>query len=359
MVQEERRRRSIDHAVDIAIRIAMLGLLIYFCYRILNPFIELLLWGAILATAVFPVYRRLLPRFQNREGWTATFMVVVALLILIVPVYQLTVSFVDTMQTLNARFEDGSLTIPEPNDSVLSWPIIGERLHAAWGLAISNLESLVIQYQDELATVSQRAVGVMAGLGGAVGSFILSTVVAGVFLAFASECYNYAVRVLDRLMDSNGEHFAELGTQTIRSVAQGVIGVAIIQATFSSFGLVAMDVPAVGVWVLLVLILTVMQLPALLILGPIAIYVFTVADLIPSILFLVYCILVSSSDAILKPIFLGRGMTIPMPIILLGAIGGLIAMGILGLFIGAIVLAIGYTLFSEWVDDLPHDSESP
>jgi predicted PurR-regulated permease PerM len=341
---------NLDHAVEVSIRLALLGFLVYACYLILSPFINLIVWAAILAIAVHPLFVRLVPVVRNKKGLTATAMVTATLMILIVPVYEMTVSFVETMQALNARFEAGTLRIPPPNDSVSTWPIIGEQLHEIWTLASDNLESMLSRYQDELASVSQGAIGVVAGLGGAVGSFILSTMIAGVFLSYANECYAYCVKVLDRLMNKNGRHFADLGTQTVRSVAQGVIGIAFLQALMSAGGLIAMDIPAVGVWVLLILVLAVIQLSPIIVLGPIAIYAFTVNDPLPSIVFAIYCALIGSSDAILKPLILGRGMAMPMPVILFGAIGGLLLMGILGLFIGAIVLAIGYTLFNDWVN---------
>ncbi|MBO6557333.1 MAG: AI-2E family transporter [Pseudomonadales bacterium] len=338
-----------DPAVEAAVRIAILGFLAYTCYQIVSPFIELVVWGAVLAVAVYPIYLKLVPRVGGREGWTATAMVIVTLLLLIVPVYELTVSFIDTMQGLNERFKAGTLTVPPPDASVEDWPVIGERLYAAWHDASENLEAMVTEYRDELSQLSQQAVGIVAGLGGAIGSFILSTIIAGAFLAFAKECYSFNIRVLDRLADQRGAHFTDLCIATIRSVAQGVIGVALIQATASAIGLAIMEVPAYGVWVMAVLVLAVVQLPPLLILGPIAVYVFSVSETVPATIFLIYAILVSSSDAFLKPLFLGRGMDIPMPIILFGAIGGVILMGILGLFVGAIVLAIGYTLFQDWL----------
>ncbi len=342
---------NMDDIVDLAIRLTLLGFLLYVCFTILRPFLELLVWGAVLATAVYPIYAKLVPRFGNKEGLTATFMVLVTLALLIVPVYEMSISFIDSMQTVNEKFEAGELSVPPPNDSVMEWPVIGERVHALWAAASDNLEAVINQYQDELAHISQQAVGVMAGFGGAVASFILSTIIAGAFLAFASECQTYLVKVLDRLIRGRGEHFATLSTQTTRSVAQGVIGVALIQAILSAIGLVVMDVPAAGVWVLLVLVLAIVQLPPIIILGPIIVWVFSVSETVPAVLFMIYGIVVSGSDAFLKPLFLGRGMDIPMPVILLGAIGGVVAMGILGLFIGAIVLAIGYTLFSDWLEN--------
>jgi predicted PurR-regulated permease PerM len=342
---------STDQIVDAVVRVFLLGLLVYFCFQIVRPFLELLAWGAILATAVYPVYLKLLPKLGNNGGLTASLMVLVTLLLLSVPVYEMTVSFVETMQGLNERFQAGTLNVPAPGEGVKEWPIIGERVYTIWLQANTNLESVVAQYREELANLSQRAIGVMAGLGGAVGSFILSTIIAGIFLTFARPCYEYIVKVMERIVEQRGMQLIDLCTQTIRSVAQGVIGIALVQAILSAFGLIVMDVPGTAVWVVLILVLAVVQLPPMLVMLPIVIYVFSVNETIPAVLFMIYAMVVSISDTFLKPLFLGRGMEIPMPIILFGAIGGVVMMGILGLFIGAIVLAIGYTLFTNWVEE--------
>jgi len=348
-----------DPIVEAFVKIFLLGLLAYLCFQIVSPFLELLVWGGILATAVYPLYLKILPRFGNKAGLTATVMVAVTLLLLIVPVYEMTVSFVETMQSLNQRFKDGSLQVPAPREAVKDWPIIGERLYAFWSLANTNMESLVAQYKEELSSLSQRAVGIMAGLGGAVGSFIISTIIAGGFLAFAGPCYEYLVKVMERIVHSRGSQLVDLCTQTVRSVAQGVIGIALMQAIGAAIGFVVMDIPGTAVWVVLVLILAVVQLPPMIVMLPIILYVFSAHETLPAVLFMIYGFLVSVSDTFLKPLFLGRGMDIPMPIILFGAIGGVVTMGILGLFIGAIFLAIGYTIFNAWIEEPVPAPEAP
>ena len=152
------------------------------------------------------------------------------------------------------------------------------------------------------------------------------------------------------LFRSSGKDYADLSKATIRSVAQGVLGVAIIQSVLSALGMMVMGVPAWGVWTLLILMLAIAQLPPILILGFVSAYVFSVAETTPAVIFLIYCLIVSSSDAFLKPLFLGRGMEIPMLVILLGAIGGMLMSGIIGLFVGAIILALGYQLFMAWLN---------
>jgi len=148
-----------------------------------------------------------------------------------------------------------------------------------------------------------------------------------------------------------------LASATIRSVAQGVLGVALIQSILAGIGLLLIGVPYAGVWAGLVLLLAIVQLPPILILGPIVVYVFSVAETVPAVVFMIWSMLVSSSDAFLKPLFLGRGMDIPMLVILLGAIGGMILSGIIGLFVGAVVLAVGYTLFTVWLEQEQQGSE--
>jgi predicted PurR-regulated permease PerM len=339
-----------QEVIDIIIRVSLLGLLLFLCFKIMSPFLGLLVWGMILATAVSPIYKRLVPRLGNKEGLTASLLVIVVITLLIVPVFEMTTSFINSIQAVVAKFEAGTLKIPPPGDSVLGWPIVGERIHAFWSLASSNLESLIAEYRDQLASLTQPLLGIAASLGGGVASFIVSTIIAGAFLAYEKESQSFFVKLLDRLIDDKGHYFADLSTQTVRSVAQGVIGVALIQAILSAFGLILMDVPAWGVWVVLVLVFAVVQLPPLIVLGPIMIYVFSANDTLPAIIFMIYAIFVSISDTFLKPLFLGRGMDIPMPVILFGAIGGVVLLGILGLFIGAVVLAVSYTLFLDWLN---------
>ena len=170
-------------------------------------------------------------------------------------------------------------------------------------------------------------------------------------MANAAGAHGVTVKIFSRLMNNkSGEAFTNLSRDTIRSVAQGVLGVAMIQAVLSAAGMMVMDVPAWGLWTMIVLVAAIAQLPPIIVLGFVSAYVFSVAETTPAVIFLIYCIIVSSSDAFLKPLFLGRGMEIPMLVILLGAIGGMMMSGIIGLFVGAIILALGYQLFIAWLN---------
>ena len=190
--------------------------------------------------------------------------------------------------------------------------------------------------------------------------FVISIIIAGAFLVYGRSGSGAVEKVTGRVLgDRGGREFVELAGATIRSVAQGVLGVALIQSILAGIGLMLIGVPYAGVWAGLVLLLAIVQLPPILILGPIVVYVFSVAETVPAVIFMIWSMLVSSSDAFLKPLFLGRGMDIPMLVILLGAIGGMILSGIIGLFVGAVVLAVGYSLFVAWLDQDQQAPEAP
>ena len=152
-----------------------------------------------------------------------------------------------------------------------------------------------------------------------------------------------------RLAGEDGAAMVSTAGATIRSVVQGVLGVAVIQSLLAGVGMLVVGVPGAGLWAGLVLILAVIQLPPILVMGPVIFYVFTTASTVTAVLFLVFGLIVSVSDAFLKPLFLGRGVEVPMPVILIGAIGGMMMSGVVGLFVGAVVLALGDQLTIAWV----------
>ena len=228
----------------------------------------------------------------------------------------------------------------------------GEKLYTAWNLASTNLSAALSNYKDQLTEVAKWVLGAAAGAGAVLLQFIVSIIIAGVLLVYAKSGTDAVVKVSARLMGGQrGEGFADMAGATIRSVAQGVLGVAVIQAVLAVIGLLVLGVPYAGIWTLLVLLLAIVQLPTIIFLGPIIAYVFTITGTLPAVLFMVWSLLVGVSDSFLKPLLLGRGLDVPMPVILLGAIGGMILSGIIGLLVGAVVLAVGHKLFLLWLNE--------
>jgi predicted PurR-regulated permease PerM len=337
-------------AMEAAIRIGLLVLLVLWCFNIVQPFIMLVLWGAIIAVAVYPLFLKFSAVLGGRRKTAATLMTLIALALLVTPTVLLTDSAIENSQHIARQIREGTLSIPPPSEKVQSWPLVGKKLYSTWDLAATNIGELVSKYKSQLAGLGKRVLSAAAGAGVTVLQFVISIIIAGVFLVYAQNSCRGLEAVAARLMGTQGgKDFVGMSGATIRSVAQGVLGVAIIQSLLAGMGLLAIGVPYAGVWTLLVLLLAVVQLPSIIVLGPIIIYVFSVAATVPAVIFMIWSLLVGLSDNILKPLLLGRGLDIPMLVILLGAIGGMLLSGLIGLFVGAVVLAVGYRLLIAWL----------
>jgi len=339
--------------IDIGLRLALIALLLYAAFLIVKPFMMLILWGGIIAVAVYPLYQR----FEVWIGWgrkyALTLFTVLALALLIVPTVMLTGSTLDTVTELSAHLDKKGLEVPPPSASVKEWAVVGDRVYSVWQNASDNLRGTIKQYAPEIKKAGKWLLNTAAGAGLTLLLFLASIVIAAVFMANADAIKRFFGLLAVRIAGDQGADFAELTNATVRSVTQGVLGVAFIQALLAGVAMLVMGVPGAGLWALLVLLLAVMQLPPILVLGPVMVYVFSVADTVPAVVFMIWGILVSASDAFLKPLLLGRGLDIPMPVILIGALGGMMTAGIIGLFIGAVVLALVYRLFLAWLEGTP------
>jgi predicted PurR-regulated permease PerM len=339
-----------SNAIDAAIKIALLFLLIVWCFNIIEPFVMPVLWGIILAVALSPLFRLIKKLLNGRNKLAATVFTLLTLAVLIVPAVLLSSSLIEGSKNIKEKVEAGTLTIPPPSESVKEWPLIGENTYQVWRLASSNLEQTIKTYKEQVKIVGQKLLSGIAGAGGTMLQFILSLIIAGVLLANAESGQKLAHDFAVRVAGSYGEQFASLAGNTLKSVAQGLVGIALFQGLLSAIGLLVMDVPAAGVWVVLIIFLAIVQLPPILVLAPIAAYTFTTHGTTPAVIFTIYAVIVSLSDGFLKPLLLGRGVDIPMLVILLGAIGGMILSGVIGLFVGAVVLSLGYKLFIAWLE---------
>lgn len=337
--------------VESALRIGLVVILLLLSYDIIKPFTTPILWGAIIAMAAFPLVKWLEPKLGGRRGLASSLVCLVFILLLVVPAYSVTDAVIGGMKNLVVKLEEGTLEVPPPNDKVRDWPIIGERAYGAWSEASADIEAFASdnaqQIKDMSRTVLKR---VGSGLVDVL-MFVVSIVIAGGFMAFADSCGSAAHRFFVRVggLKPGGE-WAPMTVATVRSVLQGVIGVAVIQTVLISIGLFVAGVPGAPILSAIVLVMAIAQLPALLLLLPVIAYMFSTADTTTAIIFTVYQLAAGASDNILKPLLMGRGLDIPMPVILIGAIGGMIMSGIIGLFAGAVVLSIWYKLFSLWLE---------
>ncbi|MCL1141780.1 AI-2E family transporter [Shewanella gaetbuli] len=336
-------------AVDAAIKIALIFIMVIWCFKIIQPFIMPILWGGIIAIALYPVVLFVSKKSHLSVSKTSLMITLLALALLLVPTFLFSGALVSSTQDFIAEIHNGTLTIPAPKTSVAEWPIIGESLYEFWADASADLQDFIQKYAEEIKSFSTSAASAVGSFSLTVLQFLISIIIAGVFMGKASGSSQMFHKVSVRLAGKHGEEFSDLAVATVRSVVNGVIGVAFIQSILAGVGLAAVGVPAVGIWMLLVLIFAIIQLPPILVLGPIIAYVFSVESSTTATIFMIWSILVSASDTFLKPMLMGRGVDIPMLVILLGAIGGMLLSGIVGLFVGAVVLALSYKLFSAWL----------
>ena len=341
----------VARALEAAIRIGLVFLILYWCFKIGQPFIQTIVWGIIIAVAIHPSYDRLKSALGGRGRLAATLITLFALIVLLVPTYMLSESLISAVQGYSANIDKGTLRVPPPPESVRSWPVIGEPLHTFWNLASNNLAAALSKTAPYLKKYGIPLLSTAAGAGVGIVKFVVSIIIAGVLLANAVGGGRAARAIATRLTGAQGTMAVGLAEATVRSVTLGILGVAVIQTLAAGLGFLVVGVPGAGLWALLVLILAVVQLPTILILGPIIVYVFATASTVTAVMFAIWSLLVGMSDAFLKPLLMGRGVDVPMLVIFVGAIGGFIASGIIGLFVGAIILALGYKLFLLWLNE--------
>ena len=335
--------------IEAGIRLGLLFLLAAFSLKILSPFINLVLWAAIIAVAIYPLFQWLTRKLGGRTKTAAAVFVLVSLALILVPSFIFFGGAIEESKAVSERVQAGTLSIPPPSPQVAEWPVIGEQAFELWSRASQNLAETLSAYEDQVHAVVQWGLGAIGGLGGTVLQFVLSILIAGLLLANAEGAVKGVTALASRFFGQDGADMVVLAEKTIRSVTIGVIGIAVIQSILSFLGMAIIGVPLASLWALLVLVLAIVQLPPIIVLAPVMVYAFAAKSTTAAIFFLVYGLLVSGSDAVLKPMLLGRGVNVPMLVILLGAIGGMISYGIIGLFVGAVVLAVAYQLLVAWV----------
>ena len=336
------------------IRVGLIAFLVVMCIRVFAPFAGLVVWGLILAIALEPLHGRLAARLGGRQGVAATVMVLSGLLLLGVPTVMLGSSFASHLHDVYAAVDSGTLAIQPPDPGVAEWPIVGARLYEAWNSAATNLPAFVNENQELLRNLSRQVLAAAASTAGAILLFLGAMIVAAIMMAYTESGSHTIRRIFCRLTDPvRGPGLQKLATATVRSVAAGVIGVAFIQSILLGMGFLLAGIPAAGVLALIVMLIGIVQIPALLVSLPAVAYLWWSGDgsTTSNIVFTIYLVVAGMADNVLKPLMLGRGVDAPMLVILIGAIGGMVTGGIIGLFIGGVLLAVSYQLFMEWVNE--------
>lgn len=339
--------------IDTAIRIGLVALLVYACVRVILPFAFLLIWSALLAVMLNPVHRRLALWFGNRASALGIGLIGMALML--GPMVVVVTSLATSLYSLVSNFQSQTITLPHPPVWLDGTPLVGKKLTEIWALVASNLPAALAKYGHLLSSPAAWLASSAGNLAVGEISFVLSFAIAAVLLAHSEESANFAARLLERATGSEARalQLMSLTTTTIRGVGLGVVGVALIQSLLLGLGYFAIGLPAAGPLTFIAFLLGITQVPLILLTLPIVIYVFMTEASQPAILFMVWNVVAGLSDNLLRPLMLGRGLDVPMPIILIGVIGGVIVDGLLGLFVGPVLLAVSYVLLREWMQQRP------
>jgi predicted PurR-regulated permease PerM len=297
-----------------------------------------------------PLHHSLSSVLKGKPKLASTIIVLAGLVIILVPGWLFLDSIIVGIKDMKVNFDAGTLTIPPPTENVKTWPLIGNAVYDAWNSASISLEQTVMQYKEQLIGIGSAFIkGVMSTVSGGL-QMIVSFIIAGVLLVIpgVGESMRKFIR---RLVGQKGDEFTDIVVKTVGNVVKGVLGVAFIQALIIGIGFLLAGVPYAGLWTLIVLMLAILQIPPTLVVIPVIIYLFSILNTVPAILWGVYLFLGGMSDNILKPILLGKGAPVPMLVIFLGVIGGFMLSGFIGLFTGAIVVSIGYKMLVAWMND--------
>jgi predicted PurR-regulated permease PerM len=351
MPQILNERTAVGKIVDVLLPLLLLALLIALNVQLLLPFVGLLIWTIILAICFYPIHKKLVAR-GIRSGISGAIIGTLLVALILVPTSIAAVSAASSIPGLVSALQSGERQIRPPPEQLQTIPVVGAKIHDAWAQASTDMPAFAKKYGPQLASFSKSLLGAAGGMFSAVLALVLAVILAAVTLAYAESARAFIAALLARVTGSRerGEHYMSIIGATVRSVANGVIGVAFVQALLCGIGFFLVGIPGAGILSLLAMALGVVQIPVVLVTLPAIIYAFAVKSTTVAILFTVWFIIAGLSDAVLKPLMIGHGLEVPMPIILLGVIGGVIAYGLVGLFIGAVLLAVGYVLFREWLD---------
>jgi predicted PurR-regulated permease PerM len=338
-----------DDVIQLAVRLGLLAFLIYWTLVLIHPFVPILAWSIVLAVALHPVFGFLSRLLGGRPRLAAAIITVINLGIVIGPATWIGLSALEGVKDLAEKLGAGDLMVPSPPDQIKNWPLVGPQFYELWNQASNNIRAVLREVAPHLKPLA----GIMLTFAGDAGvgtlKFLLAVALAGFLFPHGPQLVAAGRGFLSRVVPEQSEHFLELAGATIRAVSQGVIGVAIIQSLLAGIGFKLAGIPAAGLLAFAVMLLSIVQIGAAIVLFPVIIWIWVDKDFTTACLLTLFLVIVGVLDNVLKPLVMGRGLTTPTLVIFIGVIGGTLAHGIVGLFIGPIILSVAWELTVAWI----------
>jgi predicted PurR-regulated permease PerM len=343
------QNRSGDEIIQLVVRLALLAFLLYWSFVLVRPFIPMLAWSIVLTVALYPLYDWLATNLGGRPKLAAAIITVISLLIIIGPVMWLGVGLIEGLQELAGQLGAGTLAIPSPPEGVKAWPLVGPKVYELWNQASSNIGAALRQIAPHLKPLAGPVLAFAGSAGVGTLKFVLSVVLSGFLFIYGPGLVEGTRRIQAQVMTQRNEDFVALAGLTIRTVSQGVIGVAVLQSLLAGIGLKLAGVPHAGVLAFAVLVLAILQIGSAIVLLPVIVWIWATKDFGVALPLTAYLLVVGFADNVVKPMLMGRGLNTPMLVIFIGVLGGMVAHGILGLFVGPIILAVAWQLMMAWI----------
>lgn len=334
--------------VELAVQICSLALLIYLAVVMVMPFLTIMVWSVILADVMYPAFDWMVARLRMPRVAAALLLILLCFVVLLGPAALLGVSLIETVRSLAERLASGNVAVPPPPEAVKTWPLIGDDLYASWFLASTNLKAALVQIAPLLKPFSGTLLEYAGNAGIGMLKFFIAVVISGFLLLPGPALVDSGRLVFRRVAAGRGDEFMDLIGATIRNLARGVIGLSLLQALLAGVGFIVAGVPAAGFLSFLILLVGIIQVDALIVIIPVIAWSWIKMDAAMALIFSAYMIPVGLLNNLLRPFVMAHGLKTPMLIIFLGVMGGILVHGVIGVFVGPIVLAIGWELLKAW-----------
>lgn len=329
--------------------VGLIGLSVW----VLLPFLAATVWATMIVVATWPLFKSLEARLGNRRVMAVTIMSVAMLLLLVLPLWLAIDTIFEHSGQLAAAGKSFAVDgLPPAPDWIKTLPLVGERLAALWAqLDAAGATGIFAKVTPYAADTGKWVLGQVGGFGGMVIQFLLVVTIAAILYASGERGARLARRFGRRLAGDRGENSIILAGQAIRGVALGVGVTAIVQTVLGGLGLAAAGVPFASLLSAVMLMLCIAQIGPMLILLPAVGWMYWTGDSVWATVLLVWSVIVGSLDSFLRPILIKRGADLPLLLIFSGVIGGMLSFGLIGIFVGPVVLAVTYTLTLAWIED--------
>lgn len=339
--------------MDLLVRVACLALLAYWTVALIEPFLTIVIWSIILTVVLYPFFIWMVKTLHLPRAVAALLLTAFCLAVLLGPAAVLGVSLVGTIKTAAVAVSDGTVTVPAPPDAVKDWPLVGDTIYESWSLASTNLKAAVTQIAPALKPYGSTLLEFAGNAGISMIKFIIAIVISGFLFIPAPTLVGSARSIFQRIAAVRGSQFVDLIGATIRNLARGLIGVSLLQALLAGVGFMIAGVPAAGLFSFAILVLGIIQLDAAIVTIPLMAWAWIKLSTAAALIFTVYMIPVSLLNNFLRPFVMAHGLKTPMIVIFAGVLGGILVHGVIGLFIGPVVLAIAWEAIKAWTQPEP------